>query len=249
MCRAPEPRESPSSWQAPGCERCAFDPRCVVVCAPSLLPVRAHASEPWWVLLADRILDRQTLRLVHNERLDQTQLPGLSPVRTCPAWALRAPMAWTRRHFSPPTSNTRRCWSPGSSTWTVTAHSMWSRAAPRTALPTGWPPAGRRGWRLPPPSLSTPYAAYARGLADGLPQAELVVDHPHVERLVNAALDDVRCRSRHPHASSRGASIRPGLNPTGRTSMPASADVRRPRLHDRRDGGRHPAERVMVTSG
>jgi hypothetical protein len=29
----------------------------------------------------------------------------------------------------------------------------------------------------------------------------------------------------------------------------ASADVRRPRLQDRRDGGRHPAERVMVTSG
>jgi hypothetical protein len=84
----------------------------------------------------------------------------------------------------------------------------------------GWPPAGRRGWRLPPPSLSDPYAAYARGLADGLPQAALVVDHLHVEPGQRSPGRRALPLTTHRHASSRGASIRPGLNPTGRTSMP-----------------------------
>jgi transposase len=62
---------------------------------------------------------------------------------------------------------------------------------------------GVRGWLAarPAPWLGAiatvtidPYAGYARGLADGLPQADLVVDHFHAVRLANAALDDVRRR-------------------------------------------------------
>jgi len=37
-----------------------------------------------------------------------------------------------------------------------------------------------------------PYSGYARGLAEGLGQARLVVDHFHAVRLANQALDEVR---------------------------------------------------------
>jgi len=36
-----------------------------------------------------------------------------------------------------------------------------------------------------------PYAGYARGLAEGLPAARLVVDHFNAVRLANRALDEV----------------------------------------------------------
>ena len=49
-----------------------------------------------------------------------------------------------------------------------------------------------------------PYAAYARGLADGLPDATVVVDHFHVVRLANSALDDVRRRVQQVATGHRG---------------------------------------------
>jgi transposase len=39
-----------------------------------------------------------------------------------------------------------------------------------------------------------PYAGHARGLAEGLPHARVVVDHFHAVRLANGALDEVRRR-------------------------------------------------------
>jgi transposase len=49
-----------------------------------------------------------------------------------------------------------------------------------------------------------PYAGYARGLADGLPHAELVVDHFHAVRLANAAVDEVRRRVQQETLGHRG---------------------------------------------
>jgi transposase len=49
-----------------------------------------------------------------------------------------------------------------------------------------------------------PYAGYARGLAEGLPQADLVVDHFHAVRLANTALDDVRRRVQQHTLGHRG---------------------------------------------
>ena len=49
-----------------------------------------------------------------------------------------------------------------------------------------------------------PYAGYARGVADGLPGAELVVDHFHAVRLANAALDEVRRRVQQSTLGHRG---------------------------------------------
>jgi transposase len=49
-----------------------------------------------------------------------------------------------------------------------------------------------------------PYAGYARGLADGLPHAELVVDHFHAVRLANGALDEVRRRVQQETLGHRG---------------------------------------------
>lgn len=49
-----------------------------------------------------------------------------------------------------------------------------------------------------------PYAGYARGLAEGLPAARLVVDHFHAVRLANQALDEVRRRVQQATLGHRG---------------------------------------------
>lgn len=49
-----------------------------------------------------------------------------------------------------------------------------------------------------------PYAGYARGLAEGLPGARLVVDHFHAVRLANQALDEVRRRVQQATLGHRG---------------------------------------------
>ncbi len=49
-----------------------------------------------------------------------------------------------------------------------------------------------------------PYAGYARGLAQGLPHARLVVDHFHAVRLANQALDEVRRRVQQTTLGHRG---------------------------------------------
>ena len=49
-----------------------------------------------------------------------------------------------------------------------------------------------------------PYAGYARGLAEGLPRARLVVDHFHAVRLGNQALDEVRRRVQQTTLGHRG---------------------------------------------
>ena len=49
-----------------------------------------------------------------------------------------------------------------------------------------------------------PYAGYARGLADGLSRARLVVDHFHAVRLANQALDEVRRRVQQTTLGHRG---------------------------------------------
>ena len=51
-----------------------------------------------------------------------------------------------------------------------------------------------------------PYAGYAAGLAEGLPNARLVVDHVHAIRLANAALDEVRRRVQQTTLGHRAAS-------------------------------------------
>jgi transposase len=72
---------------------------------------------------------------------------------------------------------------------------------------------GVAGWLIarPVPWLAAidtvtldPYAGYARGLAEGLPHAELVVDHFHAVRLGNAALDEVRRRVQQDTLGHRG---------------------------------------------
>lgn len=73
--------------------------------------------------------------------------------------------------------------------------------------------AGVRDWLADRPApwraaISTvtldPYAGYARGMADGLPHADLVIDHFHAIRLGNAALDEVRRRVQHETLGHRG---------------------------------------------
>lgn len=49
-----------------------------------------------------------------------------------------------------------------------------------------------------------PYSGYARGLAEGLPHARLVVDHFHAVRLANQALDEVRRRTQQTTLGHRG---------------------------------------------
>ncbi len=49
-----------------------------------------------------------------------------------------------------------------------------------------------------------PYSGYARGLAEGLPHARLVVDHFHAVRLANQALDEVRRRTQQTALGHRG---------------------------------------------
>lgn len=49
-----------------------------------------------------------------------------------------------------------------------------------------------------------PYQPYATAVTAGLPDARLVVDHFHVIRLANAALDEVRRRTQHTTTGHRG---------------------------------------------
>ena len=49
-----------------------------------------------------------------------------------------------------------------------------------------------------------PYSGYARGLAEGLAHARLVVDHFHAVRLANQALDEVRRRIQQATLGHRG---------------------------------------------
>ena len=49
-----------------------------------------------------------------------------------------------------------------------------------------------------------PYQPYATAVAQALPEARLVVDHFHVIRLANAALDEVRRRVQHTTLGHRG---------------------------------------------
>ena len=49
-----------------------------------------------------------------------------------------------------------------------------------------------------------PYSGYALGLAEGLPNARLVVDHFHAVRLANQALDEVRRRVQQSTLGHRG---------------------------------------------
>ena len=54
-----------------------------------------------------------------------------------------------------------------------------------------------------------PYSGYARGLAEGLPHARLVVDHFHAVRLANQALDEVRRRTQQATLGHRGRKADP----------------------------------------
>ena len=54
-----------------------------------------------------------------------------------------------------------------------------------------------------------PYSGYALGLADGLPNARLVVDHFHAVRLANQALDEVRRRVQQDTLGHRGRKLDP----------------------------------------
>jgi len=54
-----------------------------------------------------------------------------------------------------------------------------------------------------------PYQGYARGLAEGLPRARLVVDHFHAVRLANTALDEVRRRVQQQTLGHRGRKVDP----------------------------------------
>jgi transposase len=54
-----------------------------------------------------------------------------------------------------------------------------------------------------------PYQPYATAVATGLPQARLVVDHFHVIRLANAALDEVRRRTQQTTTGHRGRKADP----------------------------------------
>ena len=62
-----------------------------------------------------------------------------------------------------------------------------------------------------------PYSGYARGLAEGLPNARLVVDHFHAVRLANQALDEVRRRVQ------RGRSATGATSPTPSTALGAAS--------------------------
>jgi transposase len=65
-----------------------------------------------------------------------------------------------------------------------------------------------------------PYQGYARGIADWLPRAELVVDHFHAVRLANPALDEIHRRVQ------RRASATAGRKATRCTGSAASSSWR-----------------------
>jgi hypothetical protein len=58
-------------------------------------------------------------------------------------------------------------------------------------------------------AVINPYPGYARGLAEGLPKARLVVDHFHAVRLANQAPDQVRRRVQQATLGHRAARASP----------------------------------------
>jgi transposase len=99
---------------------------------------------------------------------------------------------------------------------------------------SGWLAGRPTPWRAAIDAVTLdPYAGYARGLADGLPHAELVVDHFHAVRLANAALDEARRRVQQEDPWASGPQSRPALS----DPPPAS---RRPRAAQRARLGSHP---------
>jgi Transposase len=107
----------------------------------------------------------------------------------------------TRSYPAP--SSIRRCWRLGSLTWTATDCWTWSRAAPRKGFRLAGRPPGAVAGRHRHRHLGS-HAGYARGLADGLPHAELGVDHFHAVRLANAGLDETRRRVQQEALGHRG---------------------------------------------
>ena len=65
------------------------------------------------------------------------------------------------------------------------------------AKPTRWAEGIRH-------AVIDPYQPYANALANEIPNAKLVVDHFHIIRLANAALDDIRRRVQHDTLGHRG---------------------------------------------
>lgn len=73
------------------------------------------------------------------------------------------------------------------------------------AAVSAWLRSKPRGWRDGIATVAIdPYRGYARGVADALPRAALVVDHFHAVRLANAALDEVRRRVQQETLGHRG---------------------------------------------
>ena len=98
---------------------------------------------------------------------------GHPRVDPCPASGLLAPQGWMTTHSYRALSSTRRCRRPGSLTWTATGSWMWSKAAPRKGFQLARSATGAVAAAIGTVTLD-PYAAYARGLAEGLPHADLV---------------------------------------------------------------------------
>jgi transposase len=71
-----------------------------------------------------------------------------------------------------------------------------------SAKPTPWLAGIRR-------VVIDPYHPYATAVAKGVPVARVVVDHFHVIRLANAALDDVRHRTQNDTLGYGGPQERP----------------------------------------
>jgi transposase len=70
---------------------------------------------------------------------------------------------------------------------------------------SGWLGSKPTGWRdRIRYAVIDPYAGYAKGLADGLDHATVVVDHFNAVRLANQALDEVRRRTQQATTGHRG---------------------------------------------
>ncbi len=123
---------------------------------------------------------------------------------TYPDCAFQAPSASTRLHSWPPTGDTRPCWSPAFVD--LDRHRLIDVVPGRSAIAVStWLGAKSERWLA---NIATavidPYSGYARGLAEGLGHARLVVDHFHAVRLANQALDEVRRRTQQTTLGHRG---------------------------------------------
>jgi transposase len=97
--------------------------------------------------------------------------------------------------------------SPSSWTSPGAGRSTSSRAAPARFCATGWPPRARPGGPGVKIAALDPAAPYRSALTDpevGLHNATLVLDHFHVSKLANAAIDDVRRRVQQETTGHRG---------------------------------------------